>query len=289
MNMFAAESVCDCDEPDPSRVVCDYAGGSYICTACGVVLNEQVYGVGREYWEDNYEESKTCKTSYSSSTRVIRNKGVVVYGDDDSTAKHVAVACKHIEELGILFGLGSSHNVVTTAKQLYTDAVAKNGGGLRSRSKNVYPACALYLAFKVEGVHRSIKDFAEASDMSAGIKTFRDLLADKPYAPKLVESATSEDLVGRTMTTLQHTTGLSLDDKIKLTKRVRDIQDHVQQHGLLEGRTPEGVLAGIVWAATLQEQLCIKKKSVHEACGVSGVTLVKAYKELKENLDPNAT
>lgn len=271
---------CDC--PDgPQDVVTDYKSGIVICTGCGVVLPEVVFEAAP--FSDHH-------TAAANDDAFIppKSMGQPRLADPDKFAC-VRKGFTQIEAFATSLGLDPSHTVVNAAKEIFRDISEKRT--IRDRdgklSRKCFAACALYFGFKVQRVRRSLKDFKHmCEDIHAVVKVFKDELRDKPYFDAMQDTVGAEDLVYKTIASVQNSAGLSVDQRVRLTKRIHDIQERVASQGILEGRTPEGVLSGVIYTAVLQENLgnAVKKKHVHEACGVSGVTLNKAWKELSLNV-----
>lgn len=273
--------MCDCENFDPANAVLDYAGGHYTCTACACVLKEVIFE-DAIYARDHVHHVRHVTDDAlipSYSGHHCHKKRYLAEPDPHKNARR---GFRDLEVMGRVLGLSEDHRILTAAKEVYKDVVAKKPA--REDTRAAFAACSLYFGCKLCNVSRTLKEIRELCgpvDLHGTIKTFKDVLQGAHYYDALFKMVSSEDLITRVVGALQ---GLDQVTRRSFERSVRDIQTAVSFHNILEGKTPEGVLSGIM--ALAAERLGLKqvtKKAISEACNVTSVTLNKTYKKLQQD------
>ena len=146
----------------------------------------------------------------------------------------------------------------------------------RGENRHAIIASCIYMAYKTNGVPRSIKEIAEMFNvrvqcMTKACKTFQDLLT------VIVASSAPIDFVNRFCSKL----GVGED----FTNACRRMVTKACAMDLLSEYTPPSAVAGCLMLCSDATKAGITKKHIAEVCQISVVTISKCYKHIKPYVD----
>ena len=272
---------CDCGfEPD---LVTDSASGDEICRRCGVVTAAHLLDHTLERWQDVPRATSATDdwlipkppslfTWSSASVKKPRRRPL---GNPDPHLP-VRTVFETIDNMGHAMATGQRD----IAKMLCRDLMEKRP--LRSTNIQLFAACALYLASKMDGhTTRSKKEIAASfatfgvteTDLTTTAKVFRSVLASKPYAPRLCSNVDAGDLIFRAVDRLD----VDEPAKKRLKSHALAVWSDVPPQEM-EGKTPAGVCSGVLACAATNAELGLSKTTLAKACNVSTSTLDKLAK-----------
>jgi len=278
---------CDCVYLE-DQVVVHTREGDAVCTTCACVIEACAMDQGPEWYGGEAARGVVPGRDdflglESSNGAVFSSKKRYVAPDPHKATR---AGLREVERCAWVMGMGTDHVVCVTAKTVYADyAEARRAAGrtVRETERLAVAACSLYFGCKNERVSRSIKEISglcavalqECTDL---LKSFKTVLAEKPYVRMLFASVNAGDLLVRAVSSIEFDPPA---DKNRVLKRAREVFDTVTRGDLLEGRTPETVCSAVLFRAFELEGVKTTKKIVYSACAVSNVTLNKALKDLK--------
>lgn len=266
--------MCDCGAAD---CVTDAANGDVVCRQCGVVMEAHIFDEHLEYYSDRAGPRAGPPEPW------LLPLPPVVLDHIPHHQRPMANTDPHTstrELFGVVQSMGHkfSTDVQDTAKLLCRDLSACKV--VRSDTRHLHAACALYLASKMHGagIGRSKKeiaaDFADVGvterALTATAKVFKDALQRAPYACRLLQGLDAADLINRSVDRLR------VDPKQRraVKRLAHDLADRVPAQET-EGKTPSSVCSGVVCCVLVQLGIKLSKKHVAEACKVSAATLDK--------------
>lgn len=267
-----------------------------VCESCGLVLDERRVDHGpewRAYGDDPFEGERTgAPESFLfhdkglSTTIDWRNRdanGNSLDADerrkmarlrrwqtwvtaDSNDGENLRVATSELGRMGSVLDVPKS--VTETAAMLYRRALDANL--LIGRSIEGVSTAALYVACRIEGVPRSLDDFAEAArtDRRTVARMYRLLVRELDLP---VEPIDPRQYVARYCSEL----GLGPD----VESRAGEIIDAAVEAQVMAGKSPTGFAAAAVYLAS---QLCgdsRTQKQVGEVADVSTMTIRAHYQE----------
>lgn len=164
---------------------------------------------------------------------------------------------------------GINKTILEEAKNLYKKM--SEARLTRGDNRNGLIASSIYIACKTNGVPRSAKEIAQMFNISStimtrGCKHFQEILKMS------TQSTTAEDFIAR------------ICSKVDLGKDEQDICMNVIQRadelGLVSDNTPPSIAAAIIYLCGDKYGWSVDKEVLSQACGVSGVTVMKCVKKL---------
>ena len=298
-----------------SRAVCpecsgtltaDSEHGETVCTECGLVVEEDEIDRGPEWRAfDSAEKDKKSRVG-APTTKMMHDKGLSTnigwqdkdaYGNSlgsrqrqkmqrlrkwnerfrtrDSKERNLKQALGEIDRMASALGL--PENVRETASVIYRRALDENL--LPGRSIEGVATAALYAAAKQARTPRSLDEVAGVSrvEKSEIARTYRYVVRElgleiKPADPKsYVPRFASE---------------LELPEEAE--RRARQLLDGAREAGVHSGKSPVGLAAAAVYAASLLTNQKVTQAAVSEVADISEVTIRNRYHELLEvEQDPN--
>lgn len=148
----------------------------------------------------------------------------------------------------------------------------------RGSSRQSLIAACLWNALKSKDLSRSTKEIAKLFDidikkMTVGCKEFNEKmhLKDVDYSTS-IKPATAENYIDRYSVKLK----IPEEFKVKIIK-VSEISEKL---GIVTKNTPQSIAVGSIYLVSQEYNLGFTKKSLHNICEISEVTISKAYKEL---------
>eukprot|EP00656_Telonema_subtile_P054626 TRINITY_DN820_c0_g1_i1.p1 TRINITY_DN820_c0_g1~~TRINITY_DN820_c0_g1_i1.p1 ORF type:complete len:348 (+),score=101.75 TRINITY_DN820_c0_g1_i1:94-1137(+) len=282
--------ICQNDAPD---VVEDYATGDAICSECGCVLEGGIIDQTSE-WRTfasdagsvdpsrvGAAENPLLEDSGLSTTMARDPKGNNSFGDNlrkwnnrgaqSNSDRNLINAFREIDRMAEHMALPGK--IGHTAKQTYKD-VEKNKK-LRGRSSEAIIAACVYIACRLEGVPRTLKEVA--GQCAAPRKEIGSCFNHIKKELKLndrMDTIRADDFMTR------FCSHLDLPEGVRAAAGW--IADKATEMRLVAGKSPVSVAAAaIFFACQLCEDKHFKDRSeISKAAGVSEVTIRNSYKDM---------
>lgn len=269
--------------------------GTIVCTSCGIVKESQLIDDTPE-WNFGPEEAMFSKDpsrcggpinpllEKSSMSTIMINANYKNHGNlkrlhQQTSMDYIERSRYHIFEYisKLAHDKGKlTTNVVEQSKKYYTDISQKRLS--RGNIRKGIIACCIYQACKDYNVTRSIKEISEFCEIDCThinkcMKIFREVMHN--------ESKTTEtdDLFLRIVNRLN----LSRTDEAKLLKHTRKVHQAVEEHCILNGKTPSACAVVIVYYCCIKNNVNVSKKFIIDQNNISNVTLNKIHSTLLEN------
>ena len=294
---YATITGCDCTLMEDQVLV--HGNGEVVCRTCAVMMETNALDYAPEWYG---ESAARASMPGRFDDFIPGSNGAIVpdskkrYAETDKH-KSTRLGLKSVERFGAILGIDRDHGMCCSAKRFYTDyaeARKAQGRSIRETERNSVAACALYFGCKSDPDPtyrnaRTIKEVAShcrvgVQDCADAAKSFKVLLAGKPYASLLYMTVTAEDVLMRALASIfppLTSTPESLAKKQTVVRVARRIFGVVKDKDLLEGRTPETVCSAVLYMAFEETGVQASKKDVYSACAVSNVTLNKALQDLR--------
>jgi transcription initiation factor TFIIIB Brf1 subunit/transcription initiation factor TFIIB len=287
---------CDCVSIEDQHLIEDSRSGDTICTTCACVVEAHMMDHRPEWYDESNARSEKrgrYDALLGSSGNIVENSKKR-YAEPD-VHKNVRLGLKQVEAFGATLNLDSEHQMCLSAKEFYRDyafARKDQGRSIREVERPAAAACAIYFGCKSheragDRYPRSIKEISglcgvplqECTDL---LKSYKSVLADKPYVKLLFTTVSGDGLLQRAINGLSPAPDAA--ERSRVTKRAMCIFDTIKSKDLLEGRTPETVCSAVLFYSCELEGVKVTKRMIYTACGVSNVTLNKALTELKSTM-----
>jgi transcription initiation factor TFIIB len=295
------------EEESEAELACPECGGSLaadaehgetVCEDCGLVVEEDEIDPGPEWRAfDSKEKDKKSRVG-APTTNMMHDKGLSTnigwqdkdaYGNAlssrqrekmqrlrtwnerfrtrDSKERNLKQALGEIDRMASALGL--PENVRETASVIYRRALDEDL--LPGRSIEGVSTAALYAAARQAGTPRSLDEIATVSrvDKMELTRTYRYVVRELGLE---VEPADPASYVPR------FTSDLDLSEEVE--RRARQLLDAAREEGVLSGKSPVGLAAASVYAASLLTNEKVTQSDVSEVASISEVTIRNRYKEL---------
>ena len=279
-------------------VVADEEHGESVCSECGLVVSEGAVDRGPEWRAfDDGERSDRSRVG-APTTKMMHDKGLSTnigwadrdaYGraisgrqrrkmqrlrkwnerfrTRDSKERNLKQALGEIDRMASALGLPA--NVRETASVIYRQAL--DAGLLPGRSIEGVATASVYAAARLNDLPRSLDELTEVSRVEKAeiARTYRYVARELKLE---VRPADPTQYVPRFVSEL------GLSDEVET--RARELLDTAKGAGVHSGKSPVGLAAAAVYAASL---LCNQKttqRAVSEVADISEVTIRNRYHEL---------
>ncbi len=292
-----------CPECGSTKLVRDESKGELICQKCGLVVNEELVDLGKEWRSFDSDQFEKRARTGSPKKYVKLNKGLVTMIDrkgrdlrgnklsskskaqmyrlikwhkrasvSSSMERNLSIALTEMRRVASYLNIPES--LVEAAALLYRKTVEK--GLIRGRLIEAVVSAILYTVCRTYHVPRTLNEMAEASGLTKKEigRTYRflvrELKLDVPltnpihYIPRFASE-------------------LNLSGEVQ--EKGREIIKKAIDEGLISGRGPTGVAAAAVYIAGLLKGERRTQKEVANVAGVTEVTIRNRYRELKKELD----
>ena len=293
------ESTTTCPECG-GNLVTDTEHGETVCGDCGLVVEENEIDRGPEWRAFDASERDEKSRVGAPTTNMMHDKGLSTnigwqdkdaYGRSlnssqrqkmqrlrtwnerfrtrDSKERNLKQALGEIDRMASALGLPK--NVRETASVIYRRALDEDL--LPGRSIEGVATAALYAAARQANTPRSIDEMITVSRVGEMemTRTYRYIVRElnleiKPADPVSYVPRFASDL--------------NLSDETE--RRARELLDSARETGLLSGKSPVGLAAAAVYAASLLTNEKVTQSAVSEVASISEVTIRNRYKELLE-------
>ncbi|UPM42935.1 transcription initiation factor IIB [Halocatena salina] len=293
------ESVSTCPECG-GRLINDSEHGETICEECGLVVEEDSIDHGPEWRAFDAQEKDEKSRVGAPTTTMMHDKGLSTnigwqnkdaYGNSlssrqrqkmqrlrtwnerfrtrDSKERNLKQALGEIDRMASALGLPET--VRETASVIYRRALSDNL--LPGRSIEGVATAALYAAARQAGTPRSLDEITLVSrvDKMELTRTYRYVVRQLNLE---IKPADPESYVPRFAS--------DLDLTEEVTRRSRDLISNAREAGILSGKSPVGLAAAAIYAASLLCNQKVTQSEVSEVANISEVTIRNRYKEILE-------
>ncbi len=291
----------DVDCPECSgKLISDTERGETVCTDCGLVVEEDEIDPGPEWRAFDAKEKDEKSRVGAPTTNMMHDKGLSTnidwrdkdaYGNSlgsrqrekmqrlrkwnerfrtrDSKERNLKQALGEIDRMASALGL--PENVRETASVIYRRALDEDL--LPGRSIEGVSTASVYAAARQAGVPRSLDELTEVSRVEKDeiARTYRYVVRELGLE---VKPADPESYVPR------FTSDLELSEEAE--RRARELLQNAKEEGVHSGKSPVGLAAAAIYAASLLTNEKTTQAAVSEVADISEVTIRNRYHELLE-------
>jgi transcription initiation factor TFIIB len=278
----------------------DEEHGETICVDCGLVVEEDEIDHGPEWRAFDSKEKDQKSRVGAPTTKMMHDEGLSTnigwqdkdaYGKSlssrqrekmqrlrtwnerfrtrDSKERNLKQALGEIDRMASALGLPK--NVRETASVIYRRALDEDL--LPGRSIEGVATASLYAAARQAGTPRSLDEITSVSrvDKMELTRTYRYVVRELNLE---VKPADPEQYVPR------FASDLNLSEEVE--RRARMLLDRARERGVHSGKSPVGLAAAAVYAASLLTNEKVTQNQVSDVAEISEVTIRNRYKELLE-------
>jgi len=304
------ETESEADESE--SLVCPECGGNLasdsergetVCEECGLVVEEDEIDPGPEWRAFDSREKDEKSRVGAPTTNMMHDKGLSTnigwqnkdaYGNSlssrqrekmqrlrtwnerfrtrDSKERNLKQALGEIDRMASALGL--PENVRETASVIYRRALDENL--LPGRSIEGVATSSLYAAARQAGTPRSLDEITGVSRVEKDeiARTYRYVVRELGLE---VKPADPESYVPR------FASDLELSEEVE--RRARELLSTAKEKGVHSGKSPVGLAAAAVYAASLLSNEKVTQNEVSDVANISEVTIRNRYHELLEAED----
>ena len=302
MNTIEIEKSCpECE----STLVDDIHNGERFCSACGVVVAEQMADYGPETKSSSLEEKMklaraTGQTTYSQHDLGITTE--IAIGTKDFSGKsinsqvanqmhnlrkwqqRVRVSSPRERRLSIVLAkigetcktLALSKNVLETASMIYRSL----DGKVEVKGKSVVSisAATIYMACKQCGIVRSLDEICRGLCSPKDLKP-KTKLAARYYRTMVMELGNSTAPVVTMDKYISKIANLTGTD-VRVERLALEISEKTKDRNLADGKAPNGIAAAYLYVASILLGQNVLQRDVSSVAGVTEVTIRNRCKEI---------
>ncbi|WP_436935333.1 transcription initiation factor IIB [Halovenus marina] len=299
MSESAADEQLHCPECG-GALATDEEHGETVCQECGLVVEEAEIDPGPEWRAFDSKEKDEKSRVGAPTTNMMHDKGLSTnigwqdkdaYGNAlssrqrekmqrlrtwnerfrtrDSKERNLKQALGEIDRMASALGL--PENVRETASVIYRRALDEDL--LPGRSIEGVATSALYAAARQANTPRSLDELTRVSrvDKDEIARTYRYIVRELGLE---IQPADPESYVPRFISDL----GLSEE----VERRAKELLRTAKDQGVHSGKSPVGLAAAAVYAASLLTNQKVTQSEVSEVANISEVTIRNRYHELLE-------
>jgi len=278
----------------------DSEHGETVCADCGLVVEEDEIDHGPEWRAFDSKEKDEKSRVGAPTTKMMHDEGLSTnigwqdkdaYGQAlssrqrqkmqrlrtwnerfrtrDSKERNLKQALGEIDRMASALGLPK--NVRETASVIYRRAL--DDDLLPGRSIEGVATASLYAAARQAGTPRSLDEIANVSRVEKDeiARTYRYVVRELNLE---IQPADPESYVPRFASEL----GISEEAE----RRARQLLDTAKEQGIHSGKSPVGLAAAAVYAASLLTNEKVTQNEVSDVANISEVTIRNRYHELLE-------
>ncbi|QSG02124.1 transcription initiation factor IIB [Natranaeroarchaeum sulfidigenes] len=288
-----------CPECD-GQLVSDEERGETVCVDCGLVVDADEIDRGPEWRAFDSKEKDQKSRVGAPTTKMMHDDGLSTnigwqnkdaYGRSlssrqrekmqrlrtwnerfrtrDAKERNLKQALGEIDRMASALGLPKS--VRETASVIYRRALDEDL--LPGRSIEGVATASLYAAARQAGTPRSLDEINAVSrvDRAEVARTYRYIVRELNLE---IQPADPEQYVPRFAS--------DLDISEEAERRARDLLKTAKEQGIHSGKSPVGLAAAAVYAASLLVNEKVTQNTVSEVANISEVTIRNRYHELLE-------
>ena len=281
-------------------LVVDEERGETVCGDCGLVVETDEIDRGPEWRAFDSAEKDEKSRVGAPTTNMMHDKGLSTnidwrdqdaYGNSlssnqrqkmqrlrkwnerfrtrDSKERNLKQALGEIDRMASALGL--PENVRETASVIYRRALDEDL--LPGRSIEGVATSALYAAARQAGTPRSLDEISAVSRVGKDeiARTYRYVVRELSLE---IQPADPESYVPR------FASDLDLPEEVE--RRARELLSTAKEQGVHSGKSPVGLAAAAVYAASLLANEKVTQSEVSEVANISEVTIRNRYHELLE-------
>ena len=285
------------------QLATDTEHGETVCVDCGLVVEEDEIDRGPEWRAFDSKEKDSKSRVGAPTTNMMHDKGLSTnigwqdkdaYGKSlssrqrekmqrlrtwnerfrtrDSKERNLKQALGEVDRMASALGLPD--NVRETASVIYRRALDEDL--LPGRSIEGVSTASLYAAARQAGTPRSLDEIAGVSRVEKDeiARTYRYVVRELKLE---IQPADPGSYVPR------FASDLGLSDEAE--RRARSLLDTAKSQGLHSGKSPVGLAAAAVYAASLLVNEKVTQSDVSDVANISEVTIRNRYHELLEAED----
>ncbi|RYJ13257.1 transcription initiation factor IIB [Halogeometricum borinquense] len=289
-----------CPECGSSNLTTDAEHGETVCDDCGLVVEEDEIDRGPEWRAFDAREKDQKSRVGAPTTNMMHDRGLSTnigwqnkdaYGNSlsstqrqkmqrlrtwnerfrtrDAKERNLKQALGEIDRMASALGL--PENVRETASVIYRRAL--DDDLLPGRSIEGVATSALYAAARQAGTPRSLDEITTVSrvDKDEISRTYRYVVRELNLE---IEPADPEQYVPR------FASELGLNDESE--RHARQLLRTAKEQGIHSGKSPVGLAAAAIYAASLLANEKVTQSEVSEVANISEVTIRNRYHELLE-------
>ncbi len=282
------------------QLATDTEHGETVCSDCGLVVEEDEIDHGPEWRAFDAKEKDEKSRVGAPTTKMMHDKGLSTnigwqdkdaYGKSlssrqrekmqrlrtwnerfrtrDSKERNLKQALGEIDRMASALGL--PENVRETASVIYRRALDEDL--LPGRSIEGVATASLYAAARQAGTPRSLDEIANVSRVEKDeiARTYRYIVRELSLE---IQPADPESYVPRFAS--------DLDLSEEAERRARKLLKTAKNQGVHSGKSPVGLAAAAVYAASLLTNEKVTQSEVSEVANISEVTIRNRYHELLE-------
>ncbi|MFC5366964.1 transcription initiation factor IIB [Salinirubrum litoreum] len=282
------------------NVQSDTEHGETVCADCGLVVEEDEIDHGPEWRAFDSKEKDEKSRVGAPTTNMMHDKGLSTnigwqdkdaYGNSlssrqrekmqrlrtwnerfrtrDSKERNLKQALGEIDRMASALGLPD--NVRETASVIYRRALDEDL--LPGRSIEGVSTASLYAAARQAGTPRSLDEIAGVSRVGKDeiARTYRYVVRELKLE---IQPADPESYVPRFAS--------DLDLSEEAERRARSLLKNAKEQGVHSGKSPVGLAAAAVYAASLLTNEKVTQSEVSDVANISEVTIRNRYHELLE-------
>jgi transcription initiation factor TFIIB len=294
--LIVEKSSGKCPRCGQKTIVEDPNTGELHCSNCGFVIRERGVDSGPE-WRAFDEEGKQRERAgapvsvtyydmglsttigkenrdYAGSSLSITNKAVVDRLRKWDTRAQISAIERNLRQAipelqGLADRLSAPQTIRERAAYIYRKALER--GLTRGRSMTSMVAAALYAAYRESGVARTLKDIADAANVTKKeiAREYRMLVTELDLKMPIADATRSVIRIASTVGASERT-----------TRRALQILTLAEKKGISAGKSPAGLAASALYIASVLEGEGKTQKEIANAAGITEVTIRNRYQGL---------
>ena len=284
---YANKVVCP-HHPDAALIE-DFHAGDLVCPKCGLVVGDRVIDVGTEWRTfsnsdtDSKDQSRVgaaenplyeggdlstmIAVPSGPSAALATSKGPAYRNRSTMSTSHRALS-KAFREISTMSDrLNLPRVAVDRADGLFKQVYERNL--IKGRSHELIATACLFLACKLENVHRTFKEICAVSNQKKKEigRVFSQLMKSMGTS---VEQVTGEELIPRFCSRVEL--------PFEIEKAAVHVVGVVKEKNLVAGRAPASVAAAAIYMVSQASEHRKSAQEIGDVAGVAETTIRQAYK-----------
>ena len=287
-----------CKSCNKQTLLHDFSNGIIVCTACGVINDDQIIDESAE-WSFGADEAasggKDPARCGMPTNPFFEKSGcsTIIGGPNNKNffmkKLHAQMSMDYVERsrYHMFVKIGRmceslSSSVLETVKHYYV--LMANEKLSRGNVRLGLIACCIFYACKKDKVTRSIKEICAMCDIEPTVfnnahKIFRDIMKDHIPAELFEETTQVDDLITRFCGYLN----FDRQKRCYFHKKISYMNNIIDKTQILIGKTPSAITASCIFYICQKEKIDITKKYISQQVNVSIVTINKIYQLINTN------